>query len=58
MHYMCSQGYGGRPRVFIATQGPLSNTVDDFWRLVWHETVPIIVMVTRLTEKNRACVRF
>jgi protein tyrosine phosphatase len=55
---MCSQGYGGRPRVFIATQGPLSNTVDDFWRLVWHETVPIIVMVTRLTEKNRACVRF
>jgi len=34
--------------------GPLSNTVIDFWRLVWQLRPPSIVMVTNLREGSRA----
>ena len=38
------QGGGGRN--FIAAQGPLAWTVDDFWRMVCHHRVETIVMLT------------
>ncbi|CAI8018482.1 Receptor-type tyrosine-protein phosphatase epsilon [Geodia barretti] len=44
-------GYS-KPKQYIACQGPLSNTVVDFWRAVWQEEVGSIVMVTNLTEGN------
>ncbi|KAA0185080.1 Receptor-type tyrosine-protein phosphatase R [Fasciolopsis buskii] len=47
-----SQGYAGRPNAFIATQGPMSHTVIDFWRMVWHSHAPAIVMITKLVEKR------
>ena len=31
---------------FIATQGPLPDTVPDFWRLVWEQNSRTIVMLT------------
>uniref|UniRef100_A0A1X7U9D4 protein-tyrosine-phosphatase n=1 Tax=Amphimedon queenslandica TaxID=400682 RepID=A0A1X7U9D4_AMPQE len=31
---------------YIATQGPMSKTLVDFWCLVWQERPPVIVMVT------------
>ncbi|XP_041802364.1 receptor-type tyrosine-protein phosphatase V-like [Chelmon rostratus] len=43
---------GGSERDFICTQGPLHNTVADFWRMVWEQNVRIIVMVTALRHKN------
>lgn len=43
---------GGTERDFICTQGPLRNTVADFWRMVWEQNVRIIVMVTTLKHKN------
>lgn len=46
------QGYGDEDRTYIATQGPTVNTVGDFWRMVWQERSPIIVMITNLEEKN------
>jgi len=47
------QGYGGGARVYIATQGPMANTVNDFWAMVWQEKAPAIVMITKLAEQNR-----
>ncbi|XP_064386420.1 receptor-type tyrosine-protein phosphatase kappa-like [Halichondria panicea] len=38
---------------FIASQGPLPNTVVDFWRMMWQERPPIIVMLTNVMENNK-----
>ncbi|CAF89511.1 unnamed protein product, partial [Tetraodon nigroviridis] len=46
------RGYHGDERAFIATQGPMVNTVNDFWQMAWQEESPIIVMITKLKEKN------
>ncbi|AAF43239.1 Strong similarity to the tyrosine phosphatase from Arabidopsis thaliana gb/AJ006309. EST gb/AA042465 comes from this gene [Arabidopsis thaliana] len=38
---------------FIATQGPLPHTMEDFWEMVIQQHCPIIVMLTRLVDNNR-----
>ncbi|XP_078273461.1 receptor-type tyrosine-protein phosphatase R-like [Rhinoraja longicauda] len=52
------RGYGGQRKAYIATQGPMINTVNDFWRMVWQEDCPVIVMITKLKEKNEKCVLY
>uniref|UniRef100_A0A1I8B613 protein-tyrosine-phosphatase n=1 Tax=Meloidogyne hapla TaxID=6305 RepID=A0A1I8B613_MELHA len=43
-----------RPKVYIATQGPLPETFADFWRMVWEERSYTIVVLTRLEERSRS----
>nr|XP_018262955.1 uncharacterized protein I303_04444 [Kwoniella dejecticola CBS 10117]OBR85113.1 hypothetical protein I303_04444 [Kwoniella dejecticola CBS 10117] len=40
----------GTSRRYIATQGPLDATYQDFWTLVWEQGVRVIVMITKQYE--------
>ncbi|XP_032629798.1 tyrosine-protein phosphatase non-receptor type 6 isoform X1 [Chelonoidis abingdonii] len=40
-------------KTYIASQGCLDATINDFWQMVWQETSRIIVMTTREVEKGR-----
>ncbi|XP_041417366.1 receptor-type tyrosine-protein phosphatase F isoform X13 [Xenopus laevis] len=42
-----------KQNAYIATQGPLPETITDFWRMVWEQRTSTIVMMTRLEEKSR-----
>ena len=44
------------PKIYIATQGCLANTVEDFWRMVWQERSRVIVMNTKEIERGKVCV--
>ncbi|XP_051809693.1 receptor-type tyrosine-protein phosphatase F isoform X14 [Acanthochromis polyacanthus] len=42
-----------KQNAYIATQGPLPETLSDFWRMVWEQRSSTIIMMTRLEEKSR-----
>lgn len=48
-----------RNAAYIATQGPLENTVCDFWQMIWEQGCVVIVMLTRLVENDTSmCHRY
>lgn len=40
-------------RRYILTQGPLSNTLDDFWQMVYDENSWLIVMLSKIFEHGQ-----
>ncbi|XP_071163740.1 receptor-type tyrosine-protein phosphatase kappa-like [Mytilus edulis] len=52
------QGYG-QVRKYIASQGPLDKTVDDFWSMVWQYDCGKIVMLTNVFENGKEkCIQY
>ena len=51
-------GYASQ-RAYIATQAPLSDTTEDFWRMILKEKSSKIVMLTELFSNNEEkCVQY
>lgn len=45
--------YTGEKNVFIATQGPIPASMNNFWQMVWNEMIKVIVMLCGLEEHGR-----
>ncbi|XP_073514296.1 receptor-type tyrosine-protein phosphatase beta-like isoform X2 [Phyllobates terribilis] len=45
-------GYNS-PKEFIAAQGPLPRTVNDFWRMIWEKDVKAVIMLTKCVELGK-----
>lgn len=50
-----SQGYRQKDS-YMASQGPLQHTIEDFWRMIWEWRSCSIVMLTELEERGQVCV--
>ena len=50
------QGYRQKDS-YIASQGPLQHTIEDFWRMIWEWKSCSIVMLTELEERGQVSAR-
>ena len=41
--------------MMIAAQGPLKETIGDFWQMIFQRKVRVIVMLTELKNGDQVC---
>ena len=42
-----------KQKTYIATQGPIPESISDFWRMVWEQDSRTIIMLTNPFEKGK-----
>ena len=42
-----------KPKTYIATQGPIPESIGDFWRMVWEQDSRTVIMLTNPFEKGK-----
>ncbi|XP_035696618.1 tyrosine-protein phosphatase non-receptor type 11-like [Branchiostoma floridae] len=59
-NYVLPDGEDGeRKKQYIATQGCLPATVNDYWKMIWQENTRVIVMTTKEVERGKnKCTRY
>lgn len=50
-NYIC--GPSGSSKAYIACQGPLACTLNDFWRMIWECNVSVIIMACNENESGK-----
>ncbi len=52
IHANFVDGYKQR-NAFINAQGPLDETVEDFWLMIWQQLTLVIAMTTKVLEQRK-----
>ncbi|KAF0311498.1 Tyrosine-protein phosphatase non-receptor type 7 [Amphibalanus amphitrite] len=53
------RGPKDEPQFYIATQGPLESTVNDFWRMIWETQSKVVICLTDIVERGvRRCAEY
>ena len=42
----------------LYTIGPVHGSVEDFWQMIWDYKCPIIVMLTKMVEDHKVCLKY
>ncbi|EAS01773.2 tyrosine phosphatase (macronuclear) [Tetrahymena thermophila SB210] len=42
-----------KDKAYIATQGPIPNTISSFWRMIWEQKTNLIIMLCKEFEQNK-----
>jgi len=44
---------------WIAAQGPMDSTINNFWRMIWEKKIPVVIMLTKTVEGNvKKCAKY
>ncbi|CAD8099346.1 unnamed protein product [Paramecium sonneborni] len=53
------KGINNVEKQYIATQGPIPESIDDFWHMIWTNNVGIVIMLCALCDRGRIqCERY